>query len=116
MTEKQLFQETNDYISQGQSSANSGDVRRALSYYEQAANNLQKLMEIDRAYYQKYLYAIYDEMGILYFMELKDYKKAYEFFDNAYKNCKDCANREPDSIAADDLEYIASRRNIAANA
>ncbi len=116
MTENELFNETNLYIQRGQDRAECGDARGAIRYYESAAENLKKLMTIDRAYYQKYLYAVYDEMGILSFNELGEYSRARDYLTNAYDNCKECALRDPYGAAATDLEYISSRLNSARNA
>ncbi len=116
MTENELFNETNDYIRKAQSLAEGGEPRRAVSCYECAAAKLEQLMRYDRAYYQKYLYAVYDEIGIIMYNELSDHRGAYTYFTKAYDNCLACADRDPNGAAVSDLSYIRSRKNTAASA
>lgn len=78
-----------------------------------AAAKVKEFMRFDRAYYQKTLYVLYDEMGIIYFTKLSNYAEAYKHFSLALENCQECAKRDPHGSASGDVEYISSRLNSA---
>ncbi len=115
LDENALFKQADADIVRGQEYAAAGKSMAAVDCYRDAIRSVEKLMLIDKAHYQKQLYALYDEIGIIYYNN-EMYSRAVDSFKKALENCRECARRDPNGNASRDVEYISSRLHTASSA
>ena len=106
INESRLMDEGNEYISAALEARSCGNISSAKSNFDAALKIMLLLCKVDEAYYEKYLYALLDEMGKFEFHDRSNRYQAKEYFQNAYYFCARCAQRDPAGPAIRDLTNI----------